>query len=301
MKLTNKIHNTFFFLDTNDESTKIASAGHGRAVVVSDIETGLQPILKIEKAHGSSISAICWYSENFLVTGDTKGRIKAFDLRIGGGADHKKVMKFYENSEAITDFSADSRRKYLFASSADSSMCTVDFRRHKFIMQSQFSDNGEMVSVFVAKEETKVITGLSAGYIQMYEMGMFGVHCESLPIFEKLPPVAHGRNLEKMCAVTDNIYAVADDSGYVTAFSLFPNRRISTVGRHKLSVDAISLDHTGTILASISADKLVKFWDVSLLANAQITEQRSKRKTRKQIKYMRQCLDPVANFFADIE
>ena len=76
MKLTKKIHNRFFFLDTNDESTKIASAGHGRTIFVSDVERGLQPVLKIERAHGSSISAICWYSENFIVTGDSKGRIK---------------------------------------------------------------------------------------------------------------------------------------------------------------------------------------------------------------------------------
>ena len=76
LKCVEKAHNSFFYLDSNASSTQLVSGGDGRSIVLSDIETGLKPVVRISKAHGSSISAVCWYNDSCVVTGDTRGRIK---------------------------------------------------------------------------------------------------------------------------------------------------------------------------------------------------------------------------------
>ena len=59
-------------------------------------------------------------------------------------------------------------------------------------------------------------------------------------------------------------------------------------------------DYSGNVLISCGADKLLKFWDVSVLAASEILEQRSKQTTKQQILAIRKCFDPAAAFFADL-
>ena len=67
--------------------------------------------------------------DNFFLT------FEAFDVRMGNSGKRGRVFKFYEHEGEMTDFSGDSARRLLFASSTDSTMSTIDFRRTQYKMQ----------------------------------------------------------------------------------------------------------------------------------------------------------------------
>jgi WD repeat-containing protein 55 len=84
-------------------------------------------------------------TEHVIVSGDDSGTIKIWDTR-----QRKMIMKYSENEDFISDFSFDSEKNILLASSADGRLSVFDIRKKKPI---KISDNqeDELLSVAILK------------------------------------------------------------------------------------------------------------------------------------------------------
>lgn len=80
--------------------------------------------------------------------------------------------------------------------------------------------------------------------------------------------------------------------------SINPNIIIGVVGSHKLfSVEDLSKAHTGDLIASVSHDEVIKFWDVSDIEDP--VEGMKKEQRKKLMKDRKQS--SADNFFADLQ
>ena len=70
-----------------------------------------------------------------------------------------------------------------------------------------------------------------------------------------------------MLSITDNVVMTGCEDGNIRAVHLYPHRFLGVVGHHdqELPVERMDVSNSGEIIASISHDNRVKFWNVAYL------------------------------------
>ena len=76
-------------------------------------------------------------------------------------------------------------------------------------------------------------------------------------------------------AVTENVLITACEDGAIRAVHLYPHRFLGTVGHHSGdSIERLDVSAAGDIVASVSHDAKIKFWNISYLENMEYNKTR---------------------------
>ena len=77
-------------------------------------------------------------------------------------------------------------------------------------------------------------------------------------------------------AVTENVLITACEDGTIRAVHLYPHRFLGTVGHHAGGdpIERLDVSAGGEIVASISHDSKIKFWNISYLEDMEYNKTR---------------------------
>ena len=75
--------------------------------------------------------------------------------------------------------------------------------------------------------------------------------------------------------MTENVLITACEDGAIRAVHLYPHRFLGTVGHHSGdSIERLDVSAAGDIVASVSHDAKIKFWNISYLENMEYNKTR---------------------------
>ncbi|KAK9712983.1 WD domain, G-beta repeat [Popillia japonica] len=163
-------------IDFNTDGDTLFSTSKDRSIMLTDVET-----CKLKRfydnSHDVAVYTISTLNENLFATGDDNGTVKLWDLRIN---DDKSVFSLKKNEDYISDIVTHSDEKYLFCSSGDGSITTIDLRGRKFFMQTEEYEE-ELTCLGLFRDETKLLASSNKGNLYLYNWNEFGLHSDMFP------------------------------------------------------------------------------------------------------------------------
>ncbi|KRT79714.1 WD40 domain-containing protein, partial [Oryctes borbonicus] len=205
-------------IDFSDDGNTLFSASKDKAIMLTDVETCKLKRF-YENSHDVPVYTISVLNENLFGTGDDGGTIKLWDLRVNGD---QSIFSLKKNEDYISNILTHSNEKYLFCSSGDGSLTTIDLKNRKFFMQSEEYEE-ELTSLGLFRDETKLLASSSKGNLFLYNWNEFGLHSDMFPG----PKTA----VNAIVPITENIVVTACEDGVLRAAHLFPHRYLGIVGR----------------------------------------------------------------------
>lgn len=233
-----------------------------------DLDTGSVVVNKAN-AHSAAIYSMATVDENVVVTGDEDGVICMWDMR------HMPdpVMKLSENDDFISDFAIDEEKKILLATSGDGTLTAVHLKKRKMELQSELFDS-DLLSIAIAKDQTKVICGTGEGVLQIFNWGEWGNISDRL--------TGHPMSVDCLIKVNEDILCSGSMDGKVRLVHLLPNRIICTIGSHgDFPIESLSLSCDKRYIASCTHDDTVQFWRVPDVDSIEVDASKKKPKTKK--------------------
>jgi len=209
---------------------------------------------KYLKCHDAALYSVACIDPNTAVTGDEDGFVKMWDLR---SSDSNSVMTFKRFEEFVSSF-CKVDDKTLLASSGEGTVQSFDLRYRKPDIQSEVY-NSELNCLGTVRGGDKVVAGAGSGNLYLFSKGQYGLHSDQFS--------GHPDAVNCLVPITDNVVITGCEDGNVRAVHLFPHRFLGVVGHHEDSfpVEKLDVNTTGELVASISHDNRVKFWNVAYL------------------------------------
>lgn len=138
-------------IDFNTDGDTLFSTSKDRSIMLTDVET-----CKLKRfydnSHDVAVYTISTLNENLFATGDDNGTVKLWDLRIN---DDKSVFSLKKNEDYISDIVTHSDEKYLFCSSGDGSITTIDLRGRYIHIYSKINNVFNKISIFPENSSCK--------------------------------------------------------------------------------------------------------------------------------------------------
>lgn len=271
-------------LQFSPKGEELHTASKDKSIHTLDLNTGSVK-RKIKNAHESPIYSLLVTGENFLVTGDDDGHIKAWDLRM-----QKEAMDLKENDEFISDLAMDSQAKTLLATSGDGTLTVVNLRRKKLELQSELFDS-EFLSLAIMKRGEKVVCGCGEGELNIFNWGQWGNISDRFP--------GHPMSVDCMVPISEDIVCTGSCDGMIRAVNILPNRFLGVVGEHTgdFPVENLALSRDKKFLASCSHDQKVKFWNIESVKKEKVNVKKKAKKSNKN-KFLKSSKQ--GDFFADL-
>jgi len=188
------------------------------------------------------------------VTGDEDGFVKMWDTRAGGDT---SIMTYKRFDEFVSDFyKVDDH--HLLAASGEGTIQSFDLRTKRPDVQSEVYES-ELTCMASVRTGTKIAVGSGAGTVYMFSKDQYGLHSDQFP--------GHPDSINTMLSITDNVVMTGCEDGNIRAVHLYPHRFLGVVGHHEqeLPIEKMDVSSSGEIIASISHDNRVKFWNVTYL------------------------------------
>ena len=239
-------------------------------VKITNVETS-QVTFKALKSHMSPIYKVKPMNEYLFASGDEDGTVKLWDSRQktinSADGSYGQVMEAKPFEEFVSDIyfnpEVDEGRKMVI-SSGEGTLQSFNVRGKRPDLQSE-QYNSELTSLACVHRNSKLVAGSGDGKLYMFNWGEFGYHSADFP--------GHPDAINDMVAVTDNVIITACEDGAIRAVHLYPHRFIGTVGHHHgdggravdFPIEKLDVSGSGDIIASISHDQRVKFWNISYL------------------------------------
>ncbi|CAG7734154.1 unnamed protein product [Allacma fusca] len=235
-------------LKFNKKGDKLCALLNNKDLVLYHTD-GLQVERTIKDS--SEETGICLHvvDENILVVGDEDGHVQAWDKRMQGTAFSFKVAE-----DAISALISDEEGKVLVASSTEGTLSSIKVRAKKIQTQSEPYET-DFNCMGVIKQNTKLAVGDSAGKVYLFNWGEYGYHSDVYP--------GHLDAVNCMIPITEKIIITGGDDGYLRAVHFYPMKFLGIVGKHKLAVESMDVCNDGHLIASISHDAILNFWNVS--------------------------------------
>jgi len=235
-------------------------------------------IVKWPRAHDSPLYKVYPVSQHVYATGDEDGTVKLWDRR--ASEEKGAVMAEKPFDDFVSDFHADKDGKMLLAASGEGLLQAFNMRGRRLDVQSEVYE-GEINCLAGVHRDSKVVAGCGDGKLYMFNAGEFGYHSDAFP--------GHPDAVNAMVAVTDNVLVTACEDGSLRAVHLYPHRFVGAVGHHELGfgVERVDVSATGELVASISHDQKVKFWNISFLEEIDYLKSKKPYKQPKKVKVRR--------------
>lgn len=246
------------------DGQKLFSVSKDKSVHVMDVEVG-KLVTRITKAHSVPINALLLVDENVLATGDDGGTLKVWDMRKGTA-----FMDLKHHEDYISGIAIDQAKRTLLTSSGDGMMGVFNIKRRRFDLLSEFQ-SGDLTSVAIMKRGRKVVCGSSEGTIYIFNWNGFGATSDRFAV--------KAESVDCIVPITDSILCAASMDGVIRAINLQPNRVLGCIGQHVGEpIEQIACSRDNHFIASCAHDQLIKFWDVSSLAQMTVSDYRKRKK-----------------------
>lgn len=204
-------------------------------------------------ADASAVNACLPLEPNVFATGDDDGDIRIWDIRQA-----KPVCAFDDQEDYIADMAVDMARGRLFAASGDGTLGVYNLKQRKLSARSEYLED-ELLSVEIMKGGKTVVCGSQGGIVNLWDWGSWANISDRFP--------GHPESIQSIVKIDEDTLLTGSTDGLIRIINLQPNKLIGIVGEHEedFPVERICRTADGTLLASISHDAHVKFWDVSYL------------------------------------
>jgi len=217
---------------------------------------------KYVKCHDAPLYSCLSLDSNISVTGDEDGFVKMWDNRSGDTS----IMTFKRFDEYVSSF-LHIDEHHLLAASGEGTIQSFDLRHKKPDIQSEVYE-GELNCMGTVRSGTKLAVGCGNGTIYLFSKDQYGLHSDQFP--------GHPDGVNAMMPITDNVIITGCEDGNVRAVHLYPHRFLGVIGHHEdeFPVEKIDVNTSGEIIASVSHDNRVKFWNVTYLEEMDYNRQK---------------------------
>lgn len=158
-------------------------------------------------------------------------------------------------------------------------------------MQSELM-NSEMLCVAFVRNEKNVVCGTGEGVLNIFNYDEYG------NILDRFP--GHPSSIDCVLPISRNIVLTGCFDGNIRACSIFPNRFLGILGNHdEFPIQSMCLSSDGNVVASISHDECVKFWNVENIKTLRV-EDKKKTKSKSLRNKKINVKGKSDNFFADL-
>jgi len=258
-------------VEFSTDGLKLYSISGDKSIVISDPER-LETIKYIDNAHNAPIHAISLVEDHFFATGDENGNLRVWDPRINS------MEPIYSTShkmtEHISDITCREMGHLISCCTGGGQICTYDFRAKKFVGHDVAND-AEFTALCALGDY--LVSGDILGTFHMYKWSNVSNKVgQYSPMKKKIP-------VNKITNVTDHIIATGWDDGTLRAYNLNPNMYLGNIGNHQLAVESIDVSAEGDLIASISHDETVRFWNISFLEDIDVTAAKRKKNDEKNL------------------
>lgn len=258
LKLSKK---TLRGLEFDESGSSLLTISKDKTLRILDTETWTVKH-KYLKCHDSPLYSCASLDTNICVTGDEDGFVKMWDSRLGDTS----VMTFKRFEEYVSSFLKIDDH-HLIAASGEGTIQSFDLRHKKPDIQSEMYD-GELNCMGTVRSGTKLVVGSGTGPLYLFSKDQYGLHSDQFP--------GHPDGVNAMIPITDNVVITGCEDGNVRAVHLYPHRFLGVIGHHEdeFPIERLDVNTTGEIVASISHDNRVKFWNVTYLEEMDYNKQK---------------------------
>jgi len=240
-------------IEFDESGSSLLTISKDKTFRILDTETWVVKT-KYLKCHDSPLYSLACLDQNTAVTGDEDGFVKMWDIRV---SDSNSVMTYKRFDEYVSSF-LKIDDKTLIAASGEGTIQSFDLRQRKPDIQSEMYD-GELNCLGTVRGGDKLVVGSGTGQLYLFSKGQYGLHSDQFP--------GHPDGVNCLVPITDNVLITGCEDGHIRAVHLYPHRFLGVVGHHEDSfpVEKLDVNTTGELVASISHDNRVKFWNVAYL------------------------------------
>ena len=244
-------------LDYNEDGSILYTAGadHSFSVVTMQRMEG-----QLAGAHEEAINAVAHIEDSHIIaTGDDDGVIKIWDLRQAHSGKKSCIITFNEHEGSISGFEYVKEHKMLLASANDGCLGVFDLRKPAlYAMSDSFGEDQN--AVLLMKHGKKVVTASSEGVLNLFSWDWFGDCNDRI--------IGHPNSVTCMAKLDEDTIITGAEDGLLRVVSVLPNRILSIVGdaldqEEGYHIQAVTLNHDRTLVASCSPDDIIKVMDVS--------------------------------------
>lgn len=258
LKLSKK---TLRGLEFDDAGSSLLTISKDKSLRILDTETWTVKH-KYVKCHDSPLYSCASLDHNISVTGDEDGFVKMWDNRQGDTS----IMTFKRFDEFVSSFLKIDEH-HLIAASGEGTIQSFDLRQKKPDIQSEMYD-GELNCMGTVRSGTKLVVGSGTGPLYLFSKDQYGLHSDQFP--------GHPDGVNALIPITDNVVITGCEDGNIRAVHLYPHRFLGVIGHHEdeFPIERLDVNTTGEIVASISHDNRVKFWNVTYLEEMDYEKQK---------------------------
>eukprot|EP00092_Neocalanus_flemingeri_P023196 GFUD01025153.1.p1 GENE.GFUD01025153.1~~GFUD01025153.1.p1 ORF type:complete len:471 (-),score=144.87 GFUD01025153.1:1127-2539(-) len=258
LKLSKK---TLRGLEFDEAGTSLLTISKDKTFRILDTETWTVKT-KYVKCHDSPLYSCASLGPHISVTGDEDGFVKMWDNRLGDTS----IMTFKRFDEYVSSF-LKMDENHLIAASGEGTIQSFDLRQKKPDIQSEMYD-GELNCMGTVRTGTKLVVGSGTGPLYLFSKDQYGLHSDQFP--------GHPDGVNALIPITDNVLITGCEDGNVRAVHLYPHRFLGVVGHHEdeFPIERLDVNTSGEIVASISHDNRVKFWNVTYLEEMDYDKQK---------------------------
>jgi len=258
LKLSKK---TLRGLEFDESGASLLTISKDKTFRILDTETWAVKT-KYVKCHDSPLYSCASLDTNISVTGDEDGFVKMWDNRLGDTS----VMTFKRFDEFVSSFLMMDEH-HLIAASGEGTIQSFDLRHKKPDIQSEMYD-GELNCMGTVRSGSKLVVGSGTGQLYLFSKDQYGLHSDQFP--------GHPDGVNALLPITDNVLITGCEDGNVRAVHLYPHRFLGVVGHHEdeFPIEKLDVNTNGEIVASLSHDNRVKFWNVQYLEEMDYNKQR---------------------------
>lgn len=213
-----------------------------KTVKIYDLDAG-KSVRKIVNGPASTrVYSMAIVDNHLLCTGDDEGTFRLWDYR----AHRPAAMEIKECQDFISDFDIDSGKKIVLASSGEGTLTSFNIRAKKMDVQSELFNAG-LTAVNFLESRSKVIVGAEDGFINIFNLGEYGICSDKYPIHSQVC-------IESIGVLSDSIIAVGSSDGHTRILSILPNKQLSTLFRHEGAIESISVQHITNKICSTDSN-----------------------------------------------
>ena len=207
---------------------------------------------------GSACSCVSMAEEdlNCFLVGDDEGGVSLFDLRRRNAVRRKK-----HHEDFVADLAAHSG--LVLGAGADGRLSVSDPRRNLAALGISDPQDDELLSLRVMKRGRKVVCGTQTGALVVWSWNHWGDSSDRC--------MGHPESVDAMLKVDDDLLCTGSSDGLLRVVRVLPGLRLlGVLGDHDgFPIERLAFNCDQSLVASLSHDSLVRFWDAQELRHLQ--------------------------------